>query len=225
MNIPFTFVPKHFYLHNKIELISIIIHYESFDYCFCLPTVLFLARTLFFHFVGFSLIVSLSAILMHTTRSRAAATPMLSRNVLSSSLEHSFYYLNYGSATFMVCPSQAKFAINLSFVSPSLIGMGDWSVIFNTHFIDHFPIMIFLNYSIKKLSFFLHRIRLSSENKKFFTSNLMSVVGHRSKHFSFHIRSIDTGFGWICFFPLLHAQHNSHKKISTRFSVGLFAYT
>lgn len=92
--------------------------------------------------------------------------------LLNSALEASFSCINDGSPTFVTCPNQARFAMNLAFISSSIVGLCDWMALEDTYFSDHHPIVTHFNFYIKKKKYFSHKIKHSKTSDGIFVKNL-----------------------------------------------------
>lgn len=90
------------------------------------------------------------------------------QNLLHSALSHSLIFLNNGSPTFFSRPSYYQSAIDLTFVSSSLLCISSWEVLTDSMNSDHFPILISINLCIKKCPFFSHKINLRNKKKSNF---------------------------------------------------------
>lgn len=93
--------------------------------------------------------------------------------LLASASAFSFICLNDGTPTLLIRPNQSKSVIDLSFVSPPLYFSCDMNVLSDLIFSDHFPISITINCTIKRRSFFSHKIKLKKPDQDQFVQNLL----------------------------------------------------
>jgi len=87
--------------------------------------------------------------------------------LLSSAIEASITYINNGSPTFLTRPGQRISAIDLTFISSSVIGLCDWAVLDDTFLSDHYPTTTLFNRAPTRKSFFSHKIRHSKLRRNF----------------------------------------------------------
>jgi len=96
--------------------------------------------------------------------------------LLSSAVETSFTCINSGSPTFLTRPGQRTSAIDLTFISSSIIGLCDWAVLEDTFLSDHYPTTTLFNRTPTRRSFFSHKIRHSKLQDELFVKNLFSSL-------------------------------------------------
>jgi len=97
--------------------------------------------------------------------------------LLFSSSEASFTCINDGSPTFLTRPGQRPSAIDLAFISSSIIGLCKWAILEDTYLSDlHFPTSILFNRSPIRRKFFSHRVKHSKSLDERFAENLNSLL-------------------------------------------------
>lgn len=95
----------------------------------------------------------------------------------NAALDHFFSCLNDGSATLLTRPGQMMSAIDLSFASPLVVDLCEWSVLEDTYCSNHFPTVIKFNHTILSRPFFSHRVKFSTHDWNIFIERL-----HASRH-------------------------------------------
>lgn len=97
--------------------------------------------------------------------------------LLTAALDSSFTCINDGSSTFLTRLNQTMSAIDLTFVSPPIIDLCEWSALEDTHLCDHYPLEIRFNHFLGKREFFSHRIRLPAAGRRQFAKGLSVSMG------------------------------------------------
>lgn len=169
-SIPYSLVKDCIQFVGRLECIAITVHYECFDL-----TIVYIYRhsqesfsvqeydSLFAFCNSFSRAILLGDFNAHHRERGCDRSKREGVILLTSALDSSFTCINDGSPTFLTCPNQAKLAIDLTFVSPPIIDLCEWSRLEDTYLSDLYPLEIKFNHFLRRREFFSHKIKLLRE--------------------------------------------------------------
>jgi len=183
-SLTYSYIEDTFSIENKLDTQAIIIHFENLEL-----SIISIYRnpngslsredynSLFAFCQSFSNAILVGDFNAHHNEWGSERTDNEGENLLSAATEATFSCINDGSPTFLTRPGQRISAIDLAFISPSIIGLCESITLSDTFFSDHFPVVTLFKRAPLRKKFFSHKFKHSKTLDELFLKNLFSSFG------------------------------------------------